>query len=142
MSFQFNKEIYEKLNRNPVILKRNTTINYNHIDNEASKIKMNFFLLGILMGTFPTLQSPVIPLNKKMVPAFFSFLVIAFLDWSDGSIILFLGMAVMTNWVYQRDILNMAVDKMMQMMINAKNKITDVIQDIVPAPLVNVQNLG
>ena len=78
---------------------------------------MNFFLIGILMGTFPTLQSPVIPLNKKMVPAFFSFLVMALLDWSDGSIILFLGMAVMTNWVYQRDILNMVVDKMMQMMI-------------------------
>ena len=144
MSFQFNKEIYEKLNRNPAILKRNTTINYNHIDNEASKIKikMNFFLLGILMGTFPTLQSPVIPLNKKMVPAFFSFLVMALLDWSDGSIILFLGMAVMTNWVYQSDILNLVVDKMMQMMIEAKNKITDVVQDMVPVPLVNVQNLG
>ena len=103
---------------------------------------MNFFLIGILVGTFPTLQSPVIPLNKKMVPAFFSFLVMALLDWSDGSIILFLGMAVMTNWVYQSDILNLVVDKMMQMMIEAKNKITDVVQDMVPVPLVNVQNLG
>ena len=103
---------------------------------------MNFFLIGILVGTFPTLQSPVIPLNKKMVPAFVSFLVMALLDWSDGSIILFLGMAVMTNWVYQSDILNLVVDKMMQMMIEAKNKITDVVQDMVPVPLVNVQNLG
>ena len=94
------------------------------------------------MGAFPTLQSPVIPLNKKMVPAFFSFLVMAFLDWSDGSIILFVGTAVIINWVYQRDVLNWVVDQMMQKMIEAKDKmmqkmnkakskITDAIEDVV-----------
>ena len=73
---------------------------------------LNILLIGILMGTFPTLQSPVIPLNKKMVPAIFSFLVMAFLDWSDGSIIIFLGTAVVINWVYQRDVLNFLCYKM------------------------------
>ena len=103
---------------------------------------LNILLIGILMGTFPTLQSPVIPLNKKMVPAFFSFLVMAFLDWSDGSIILFLGTAVIINWVYQRDVLNWIVDTMMQRMIKAKDnmmqkmsiakvKITDAVEDLV-----------
>ena len=91
---------------------------------------LNILLIGILMGTFPTLQSPVIPLNRKLVPALFSFLVMAFLDWSDGSIVMFLGTAVVTNWVYQRDILNMVVDKMVQMMITAKNKITDMVPHV------------
>ena len=90
----------------------------------------NLLLIGILMGAFPTLQSPVIPLNRKLVPALFSFLVMAFLDWSDGSIVMFLGTAVVTNWVYQRDILNMVVDKMVQMMITAKNKITDMVPHV------------
>ena len=102
----------------------------------------NLLLFGILVGTFPTLQSPVIPLNRKLVPAFFSFLVMAFLDWSDGSILLFLGNAVIINWVYQRDVLNLIVDemmqktvktkdKMMQKMTIAKDKITDAIEDLV-----------
>ena len=103
---------------------------------------LNLVLIGILTGSFPTLQSPKIPLNRKMVPAFFSFLVMAFLDWSDGSIILFLGTAVMVNWVYQQDALNWVVDKMMQMMIEAhdnmmqkmikgKDRITEAIEDVV-----------
>ena len=103
---------------------------------------LNFLLIGILMGTFPTLQSPVIPLNRKMVPAIFSFLIMAFLDWSDGCIILFLSTAVVINWVYQRDVLNLFVDKMMlmmvvskdkmiQMMNNAKDKITQKIRKII-----------
>ena len=83
------------------------------------------------MGTFPTLQSPVIPLNKKLVPAFFSFLIMAFLDWSDGSIILFLVTAMVTNWVYQHDVPNLVVDKMIQMIIKTKNKITEALTDIV-----------
>ena len=82
------------------------------------------------MGAFPTLQSPVIPLNKKLAPAFFSFLIVAFLDWSDWSIALFLGIAVVTNWVYQRDILNKVVDKMVEMMITAKNKIEDLVPHV------------
>merc|ERR1712212_1409109 len=115
----------------------------NRFVSEQSKMpNLNILLIGILMGTFPTLQSPVIPLNRKMVPAFFSFLVMAFLDWSDGSIILFLGTAVIINWVYQRDVLNWIVDTMMQNMIKAKDnmmqrvtiakvKITDAIEDLV-----------
>ena len=83
------------------------------------------------MGTFPTLQSPVIPLSRKLVPAFFSFLVMAFLDWSDGSIILFLVTAMVTNWVYQKDVPNLVVDKMIQMIIKTKNKITEALEDIV-----------
>ena len=97
----------------------------------------NLLLIGILMGAFPTLQSPVIPLNRKLAPAFFSFLVMTFLDWSDGSIAMFLGIAVVTNWVYQRDILNMIVDNMVEMMIKAKNKITKTIEDMVPHVDVN-----
>ena len=92
---------------------------------------LNFLLIGILMGTFPTLQSPVIPLNRKMVPAIFSFLIMAFLDWSDGCIILFLSTAVVINWVYQRDVPNLVVDKMIQMIIKTKNKITEALKDIV-----------
>ena len=40
---------------------------------------------------------------------------------------MFLFTAVVTNLVYQRDILNGAVDKVMQMTIKAKNKIIEVI---------------
>ena len=90
----------------------------------------NLVLIGILVGAFPTLQSPNIPLNRKVVPAIFSFLVLACLDWSDWGIILFLGSAVVTNWIYQRDILNYIVDNIMVMLIYAKNKITEAIEDI------------
>ena len=82
-------------------------------------------------GGLIVIKGPVIPLNKKMVPAFFSFLVMALLDWSDGSIILFLGMAVVTNWVYQHDVPNLVVDKMIQMIIKTKNKITEALKGIV-----------
>ena len=105
-------------------------------------LNSNFLLIGILVGTFPTLQSPVIPLNKKMVPAIFSFLVMAVMDWSDWGVILFLVSAVVINWIYQRDVLNWVVDKMMQMiieakdktmlkMMKAKDKITNAIDDVV-----------
>ena len=110
---------------------------------------LNLLLIGVLMGTFPTLQSPVIPLSKKMVPAIFSFLIMAFLDWTDGSIIMFLFTAVVTNWVYQRDIPNWVVnnmmqkmikakDMMMQKMIKAKAKIADAIEDIVQDKVENL----
>ena len=81
------------------------------------------------MGAFPTLQSPNIPLNRKVVPAIFSFLVLAFLDWSDCGIILFLGSSVVTNWIYQRDIPNYIVDQMMVLMINANKKIKEAFED-------------
>ena len=83
----------------------------------------NLPLIGILMGAFPTLQSPNIPLNRKVVPAIFSFAIMAFIDWSDGGILMFLCAAVITNWIYQRDIINFGVDKLMMILIDAKNKI-------------------
>ena len=71
-------------------------------------------LLGILVGAFSTLQSPTIPLTKKLAPAIIALLVMANIDWTDGSFYIFWGLAMMTNWIFQNDIPNRLVDRMMR----------------------------
>ena len=71
-------------------------------------------LLGILVGAFPTLQSPTIPLSKKPVPVIIVLLVMANIDWTDGSFYVFWSLAMMTNWIFQNDIPNRLVDSMMR----------------------------
>ena len=71
-------------------------------------------LLGILVGTFPALQSPTKPLTKKLVNAVIVLLVMANIDWTDGSFYIFWGLAIMTNWIFQNDIPNRLVDRMMK----------------------------
>ena len=73
-----------------------------------------FPLLGLLVGAFPTLQSPTIPLSKKLVPFVITILVLANVDWNDGSFIVFWGFAVTSNWIFQNDIPNRLVDRMMR----------------------------
>ena len=74
----------------------------------------NVFKIGILSGAFPTLQSPIIPPKKKLVPAFFLFLVMAFLDWSDLiDVIKFISIVVMIHmacdYQHQHDFLNLVM---------------------------------
>ena len=71
-------------------------------------------LLGILVGTFSTLQSPAIPLTKKLVPAIIALLVMANIDWTDGDFYVFWGSAMVMNWIFQNDIPNRLVDSMMR----------------------------
>ena len=75
---------------------------------------MSLPLLGILVGAFPTVQSPTIPLSKKLVPAIVVLLVMANIDLTDGDFYFFWGSAMVMNWIFQNDIPNRLVDSMMR----------------------------
>ena len=70
-------------------------------------------LLGLLVGAFPTIQSSTIPLSKKLVPVIMVILVMTTLDIMDLSFFVFWSSAVATNWIFQNDIPNRLVNKMM-----------------------------
>ena len=89
----------------------------------------SFSLLGLLVGSFPTLQSPTIPLSKKLVPAGMVILIMTFLDIIDSSFFVFWSSAVATNWIFMNDVPNRVMDSIMGMIKNAIEALKYIIAD-------------
>ena len=86
-------------------------------------------LIGILVGAFPTLQSPTIPLSKKLVTAIIVLLVMANIDSKDGSFYILWGLAMMTNCIFRKDIPNRLVDRMMRSSQDAIETVGDILNE-------------